>query len=89
MSMCRRFEGAPVRRLIVSVPVETVREVDDLITGRWYLTHPARGCRAEFVRLAIAEKLERDRTALASVPDDSYSDTDTDTRAREGNATTT
>ena len=87
MSMCRRFEGAPVRRLIVSVPVETVREVDDLITGRWYLTHPARGCRAEFVRLAIIEKLERDRTALASALDVSFSGTRT--RAREGNAVRT
>lgn len=77
MSMCRRFEGAPVRRLIVSVPVETVREVDDLITGRWYQTHPARGCRAEFVRQAIAEKLERDRAALASALDVSFSDTRT------------
>ncbi len=75
MSMCRRFDGAPVMRLIVSVPVETVREVDDLIAGRWYLTHPARGCRAEFVRQAIAEKMGRDRTALATALDVSCRDT--------------
>lgn len=57
MSMCRRFSGAPVVRLIVSVPAVAVAEVDRLISAQ---RHPARGCRAEFVRLAIAEKLERD-----------------------------
>ena len=58
MSMCRRFKGAPVMRLIVSVPTETVVRIKALMANR---DHPARGCRAEFVRLAIAEKLARDR----------------------------
>jgi len=58
MSMCRRFKGAEVMRLIVSVPTAMVAEIDDLLTQR--RRHPADGCRAEFVRLAIAEKLSRD-----------------------------
>jgi len=62
MSMCRRFHGWPVLRLIVSVPKDTVSEVDALLRKR---QHPARGCRAEFVRLAIAEKLARDSMAAA------------------------
>ena len=70
MSMCRRFEGAPVMRLIVSVPADVVADVDRLITPRLGIRHPARGCRAEFVRQAIAEKLERDRAYLASSLDD-------------------
>lgn len=49
--MCRRFNGAPIMRVIVSVPAETVAEVDRVALG-------ARLCRAEFVRLAIAEKLD-------------------------------
>jgi hypothetical protein len=57
MSMCRRFQGEAVARLIVSVPAATVAEVDRVLAGE---SHPARGCRAEFVRLAIAEKLVRD-----------------------------
>lgn len=57
MSMCRRFNGEPVTRLIVSVPADTVAAVDNLLSMR---RHAARGCRAEFVRLAIAEKLARD-----------------------------
>lgn len=62
MSMNRRFDGEPVTRLIVSVPVDVVADVDRLING-WRIggSHPARGCRAEFIRLAIAEKLARDR----------------------------
>lgn len=64
MSMCRRFHGEAVTRLIVSVPVDVVAEVDDLLTGRWYSKHPAKGCRAEFIRIAIAEKLERDRQTM-------------------------
>ena len=63
MSMCRRFYGEPVTRLIVSVPVDVVAELDSLIAGRWPKFHPARGCRAEFIRIAIAEKLERDSQA--------------------------
>jgi hypothetical protein len=58
MSMARRFKGQPVTRLIVSVPVEVVGLVDRLLTLN--RRHPARGNRAEFVRLAIAEKLARD-----------------------------
>ena len=58
MSMCRRFNGAPVMRLIVSVPTDTVTSLDALLSNRH---HPARGCRAEFVRLAIMEKLARDQ----------------------------
>lgn len=59
-SMCRRFHGAPVMRLIVSVPADKVADIDRLIDLCAGSKHPARGCRAEFVRLAIAEKLERD-----------------------------
>jgi len=59
MSMARRFNGKPVMRLIVSVPVDVVAEVDKLL--RLARNHPARGNRAEFVRLAIREKLERDK----------------------------
>jgi hypothetical protein len=40
-------------RLIVSVPVDTVAEVDRLIAA-----DGGRLCRAEFVRQAIAEKLD-------------------------------
>lgn len=58
MSMARRFHGQPVMRLIVSVPDETVKRVDSLLKNN--RRHPARGNRAEFVRLAILEKLERD-----------------------------
>lgn len=58
MSMCRRFHGAPVARLIVTVPADIVATLDALLSNRH---HAARGCRAEFVRLAIAEKLARDQ----------------------------
>ena len=61
MGMNRRFIGVSVRRLIVSVPAQVVADVDSLITGWSNRMHPARGCRAEFVRLAIEEKLVRDR----------------------------
>ncbi len=64
MSMCRRFHGEPVTRLIVSVPVDVVAEVDSLIAGHWYSKHPSKGCRAEFIRIAISEKLERDRQTM-------------------------
>lgn len=60
MSMNRRFEGVPVTRLIVSVPADVVAGVDRLIDARFGISHPARGCRAEFVRLALTEKLQRD-----------------------------
>ena len=62
MSMCRRFHGEEVRRLIVSVPVVTVDLIDALLAGyRFGERHPAHGCRSEYIRIAIAEKLERDR----------------------------
>lgn len=65
MSMARRFHGAPIRRLIVSVTAAEVDAVDELIDGRMKKAwHPARGCRSEFVRMAIQEKLARDTTAL-------------------------
>lgn len=67
MSMCRRFHGEPVTRLIVSVPVSVVATIDRLIVGRWPCYHPARGCRAEFIRIAIAEKLARDKTTPAKL----------------------
>lgn len=51
MTLCRRFNGAPIMRVIMSVPADTVAEVDRVAQG-------ARLCRAEFVRLAIAEKLD-------------------------------
>jgi hypothetical protein len=60
--MCRRVHGQPVNRLIVSVPIEVVEAVDRLLRQR---SHPAKGCRAEFVRLAIAEKLARDLMILS------------------------
>jgi hypothetical protein len=69
VTLCRRFNGEPVIRLIVSVPEATVVAVDRLTANE---RHPARGCRAEFVRLAIAEKLARDLmiSAPASARDD-------------------
>lgn len=57
MSMCRRFNGEPTTRLIVSVPDSTVRKIDKLLSRP---DDPARGCMAEWLRLAIAEKLARD-----------------------------
>jgi hypothetical protein len=63
MSMCRRFHGEPVRRLIVSVPIVTVEEIDLIINVHRPNRHPAEGCRSEWVRMAILEKLARDRLA--------------------------
>lgn len=57
-TLCRRFHGAPVMRLIASVPAELVQEVDKAMEAPG---HPARRCRSEFIRLALAEKLERDK----------------------------
>ena len=51
----RRFHGEPVTRLIVSVPLKTVKAVDDLSRNRWGNC----GNRSEFVRQAIEEKLAR------------------------------
>jgi len=58
MTMCRRFKGEPVVRLIVSMPADMVAAIDKLLTER--PRHPARGCRSEFLRLAVAEKLGRE-----------------------------
>jgi hypothetical protein len=67
MNMCRRFHGAPVVRLVISVETETTLAVDHLLDWRGPgRTHPARGCRSEFVRLAIEEKLARDRLRFES-----------------------
>lgn len=63
MSKNRQFNGAPTIRLIVSVEQTTVTAVDALINYPWGNDHPVRGNRAEFVRLAIQEKLERDLAA--------------------------
>lgn len=59
--MTRRFHGEPVSRLIISVPLAVVQRIDEVSRGR----HPARGNRSEFIRLAIAEKLESDRQAMS------------------------
>lgn len=58
MTMCRRFKGEPVARLIVTMPVDMVAALDQLLAQR--PRHPARGCRSEFLRLAVAEKLGRE-----------------------------
>lgn len=62
MSRLRRFHGAPTTRLIVSVEDSFIEALDAHI-GRGS-RHPASGNRAEFVRLAIEEKLVRDKAAL-------------------------
>jgi hypothetical protein len=53
----RKFCGAPVERLIASVPTTDVMRIREVIAWR---NHSARGSISEFVRLAIAEKLQRD-----------------------------
>ena len=58
MTMCRRFKGEPVVRIIVSMPADMAAAIDQLLTER--PRHPARGCRSEFMRLAVAEKLGRE-----------------------------
>ncbi|WP_159876863.1 toxin-antitoxin system protein [Aquitalea denitrificans] len=63
MSKNRKFDGTPTTRLIVSVEQSTVAAVDALINYPWGNDHPVRGNRAEFVPLAIQEKLERDLAA--------------------------
>lgn len=55
----RRFHGLPVSRLIVSVTVAQVQEIDSLLR-RGSPSWAGGGNRSEFVRLAIAEKLMRD-----------------------------
>ena len=58
MTMCRRFKGKPVARLIVTMPTDMVAALDQLLKER--PKHPARGCRSELVRLAVAEMLGRE-----------------------------
>ncbi|WP_310461063.1 hypothetical protein [Sphaerotilus sp.] len=60
--MARRFEGVPVERLIASVPTALVEQIDSLLWEN--RQHPARRCRSEYIRLALAEKLARDRRKL-------------------------
>ncbi|MCB1669317.1 MAG: hypothetical protein KDI24_13265 [Pseudomonadales bacterium] len=57
MATNRMFRGKPIRRLIVSVEMETVEAIDNYLKGDkpWSM-----GNRSEFVRLAIEEKLRRD-----------------------------
>lgn len=55
MTMCRRFKGQHVVRLIVTMPGNMVEVLDRLLAEQ--SRHPARGCRSEFLRLAVAEKL--------------------------------
>lgn len=62
MTLCRHFHGEPVTRLIASVPTELVQQIDALLWEN--RQHPARRCRSEFLRLALAEKLKRDRRKL-------------------------
>lgn len=66
MTMCRRFKGAAVSRLIVTVPADMVAAVDRLLLAN--PGHPARGCRSEFVRLAVAEKLGRELMLSGAAP---------------------
>ena len=65
MTMCRRFNCRPVARLIVSMPADMVATLDLLLERA--PGHPARGCRSEFVRLAVAEKLGRELMLSAGV----------------------
>ncbi len=67
---CRRFHGQPVSRLIVSVPMVTVKAIDELLDPSPLCA--AKMCRSEFVRQAIDEKLARGQKTAASepVPDD-------------------
>jgi metal-responsive CopG/Arc/MetJ family transcriptional regulator len=57
--MCRRF-SEPAERVIATIPARIIDEIDTLISVRTG-NHPARGCRSEFVRQAVEEKLARDR----------------------------
>ena len=45
-------------RLIVTMPADMVAALDQLLSER--PRHPARGCRSEFLRLAVAETLGRE-----------------------------
>lgn len=60
----RYFNGTETVRLIVSTEAEVVRQMDKLLGMRNYRSnysrHPCARNRSEFVRQAIAEKLERE-----------------------------
>jgi metal-responsive CopG/Arc/MetJ family transcriptional regulator len=60
MSKNRMFRGKPVRRLIVSVELDTIEVIDQHLRG-WRTW--GSGNRSEFVRQAIEEKLKRETTA--------------------------
>lgn len=65
----RYFNGVDTVRLIVTVEADTVAQVDSLLGIRQWggaPHHPCRKNRAEFVRQAIAEKLERDQAKYPS-----------------------
>ena len=64
MSLCRHFHGEPNERLIASVPTALVEQIDALLWEN--RDHPARRCRSEFIRLALAEKLKRDQHLMIS-----------------------
>jgi hypothetical protein len=57
VTMCRRFQGRPVVRLITTMPAELVQTLDLLLARQ---VDGKRQCRAEFVRVAVAEKVGRD-----------------------------
>ncbi|MCY1302749.1 hypothetical protein D9M70_524260 [compost metagenome] len=61
MSKNRLFGDKAKQRLIVSVETAVIEAIDRLIHYPHGGQHPAAGNRSEFVRLAIAEKLARDR----------------------------
>jgi hypothetical protein len=56
--MCRRFRGQAVARVIATLPADMVAALDQLLAEQ--PSHPARGCRSEFLRLAVAEKIGRE-----------------------------
>jgi metal-responsive CopG/Arc/MetJ family transcriptional regulator len=56
--MCRRFKGQAVERVTVTLSAAMVAALDRLLSEQ--SSHPARGCRSEFVRLAVAEKMGRE-----------------------------
>lgn len=58
MNMCRRFKGQAVERVTVTLSAAMVKTLDRLLAEQ--SIHPARGCRSEFIRLAVAEKLGRE-----------------------------
>jgi hypothetical protein len=68
-TLCRHFGEQEHTRLNVSIAVADVDAIDRLLTSN--KSHPARGCRSEFIRIAIAQQLQRERgvvNAAASEP---------------------